>query len=75
MSKGSGVHNGGDKGAGHDGGVEAQAFGQHREGAAHGFGEENGANQGTAHHRSHGHAHPVEEEEFCEVAYSQGNAA
>ena len=71
--QGQGVHDGGDEGGGHHGGVEAQLFSQQGQHTAHDFGGEHGAHQGQADDGGHGDGdgivehQPVQQHELDKV--------
>ena len=65
--QGDGVHQGGDEGAGHDSGVQAQPLGQDGQAAAYQLGRQHRHRQGQAHRRRHGRGHGGQERQAQQV--------
>ena len=65
--KGKCIHDGGNHGGGHDGGVEADFICQKRQTAAHQFGKNNDKHEGEADGKRNRHIDAIEEHQFDKV--------
>ena len=70
-----GIHDGGDQRRRHHGRVHMQLFCRHGQQSADELRQQDGADQGQAHHQRHRGGHLVEQQQFCKVAHRQRCAA